>query len=454
MSCSSKQRRATKQPRKQRRASDHTGGDRSGGGSANRPGSPGVSGATCDCPLCRADARPAASQSRTDAEQFAAAELLLPDLIGQAWQRGWQPREVARQIARSVSPKRPACQLVALAIAREAAQFAAASGAGAGHPIDVRWTAQVASITRRLPTDPERAGWVARWAEVVGADTAIAVYAAVSRELTMLGPLLVLIAPPGSSAETVAQWSDLVGWAVDATDTTDPLLGKVRALLAKAEATDFVEEAESFTAKAHQLMVSHAIEEAAVRGRDAATSSADVGATRFSLPEPYARQHALLLSEVAESAGARCVLHPDWALATVVGSRPALAQVDTLFTSLMVQSQSAFNAVAVHADAGSRERSRGFRSSFLTAYARRIGHRLREQRDMACRAAPGDALPVLAADRVAVDERCETLFGGSLRPMSVSASDAFGWIAGSEAATRARLSSDELRTEPVRRLST
>ena len=42
------------------------------------------------------------------------------------------------------------------------------------------------------------------------------------------------------------------------------MLARIRALLAKAEATTFVEEADAFTAKAQELMARHAIDAAAV----------------------------------------------------------------------------------------------------------------------------------------------------------------------------------------------
>ena len=50
-------------------------------------------------------------------------------------------------------------------------------------------------------------------------------------------------------------------------DVDAGVLAKVRALLAKAESTTFEAEAEALTAKAHQLMVRHTIDEALVAGR-------------------------------------------------------------------------------------------------------------------------------------------------------------------------------------------
>lgn len=432
MSRNSKQRRDAKRRRDGRRPTP-------------RPSTPARGGdatAECDCPACRLAG--VASTPNVHDE----AEVVLVDVVRAAWRMGWQPAEVVRQIERMVTPVRPARQLIAMAIAADAE----ASSSG---DVDRRWAAQLGPIIDRAPADPLSPGWIRRWANIVGDDVAVTTIIAVSRELASLGPLLMLIPPPGVPNEDVAKWSDLVGWKVDAGSNVDadPLLTKVRALLAKAEATDFPEEAEAFTAKAHSLMVDHAIDEAAIRGRRGHVGGADVGATRFVLNEPYAKQHMLLMSKVAGASGCRCVYQSDWAMATVVGPRNQLGRVEVLYTSLMVQSQTAFNAEAQHTSAGSRPRSRGYRSSFLTAYAIRIGQRLSEQREAATAQAVSDALPVLAADKAAVADMFDQLFGDSTRSMSFSASDRAGWAAGDDAAERARLSSDQLRTESTRRLT-
>lgn len=439
MGRNSKQRRDAKKRRNERRSTGRAPGP-------GRRGDDEIDGSRsrvedCDCLACRSAAMP------TRAEDDATTEEVLIDLVRRGWRMGWQPAEIVRQIERAVSPVRPARHLVRMAIAVEARSHA-------GDTTDPRWAAQVAAIARRAATEPPEAGWMRRCRHEFGDDVATEVAVAVSRELASLGPLLMLIPPPGAPASDVAKWSDLIGWEVDtAAADADPLLTKVRALLAKAEATDFPEEAEAFTAKAHALMIDHAIDEAAVRGRAGEVRGVDVGATRLALNEPYAKQHLLLLSEVAGAAGARCIYHPAWAMATVVGARHELHRVEVMYTSLMVQAQAAFNAEAQQDRAGTHRRSRGFRSAFLTAYAVRIGKRLGEQRDTATAAASSDALPVLAADQAAVDAIFDKLFGGSTRSISFGASDRAGWWAGDHAAERARLTSDELRTEPTRRLT-
>lgn len=286
-----------------------------------------------------------------------------------------------------------------------------------------------------------------RLAETSVVDDPFQLMVEVYSQLVGLGPLLVLLPYPGISDAEVASWSDLVGWRPGEScgnGDRDPVLDKVRALLAKAEATEFAAEAEAFTAKANDLIIRHALDEAALRGRAGSLYTAEVGARRVLLVEPYAKQHGLLLAQVAAAADARCVLESDWAMATVVGPQRELAGIETLHTSLMVQAQAAFNEVVASASAGSRVRSRGYRSSFLTSFASRVGQRLQAQRTEATADAPGAALPVLAADRAAVAERFEKLFSGSIKSVSFGASDGAGWAAGASAADRARLGADQV----------
>lgn len=441
MSRNSKQRRASKERRDQRRGAQRRHADQTV--TSPTVGHVDVATPICDCTTCLLTRM--LSIRKVD---IAEAETLLQSLVAQAWRLGWQPSELVRQIERSVSPVRSGRQLITMAITAEFETQRRTTPT-----VDPRWRAQIGAIADRAPCEPAEPGWAGRWADMIGVRVAEQICGTVARQLAVLVPILMLMPPPGVSAADVAKWSDLIGWEVDATDDADPLLTKVRALLAKAEATEFSEEAEAFTSKAHALMVQHAIADAAVRGRAGSPSSSDVTARRFAVAEPYAKQHLLLLSNVAGAAGGRCVFSSTWATATVVASQRDLAHIEAMHTSLMLQSQTAFNAVSRQADVGSRQRSRGFRSSFLTAYARRIGQRLREQQDVGQQSAPSDALPVLAADRDAVNERYDALFGGSMRSMSFGASDAAGWDAGQNAADRARLSSDELSGHPRGRLS-
>ena len=229
------------------------------------------------------------------------------------------------------------------------------------------------------------------------------------------------------------------------------MLTTVRALLAQAESTTYEAEATAFTAKAQELMARHAIAVALVwerTGRDGTPVT-----IRLAIDEPYVEAKSLLLQVVADNSRCRAVWHVDYALSSVIGFSSDVAATETLFTSLLVQSQVAMQAEAAAAPPGSRVRSRSFRSSFLLAYAHRIGERLAEvngsiesEVDVA---SAGSLLPVLAARAGAVDDAVDELFGRLESSRVRGGADAVGWERGRSAADRARLALGDLdRVDP------
>jgi hypothetical protein len=86
----------------------------------------------------------------------------------------------------------------------------------------------------------------------------------------------------------------------DGPDDTDRLFARIRALLAKAEATEFAAEAEAFEAKAQQLMTRHGIDQAviAASGRHASES---IDARPLVVRPPHTVLRTALVAVVAES---------------------------------------------------------------------------------------------------------------------------------------------------------
>ena len=74
-------------------------------------------------------------------------------------------------------------------------------------------------------------------------------------------------------------------------------LDDVRALLAKAEASTFAEEAEAFSSKAQELMARYAIERAMLEGL---VGDGDPVTTEIRIPDPYASAKFALLSAVSQ----------------------------------------------------------------------------------------------------------------------------------------------------------
>ncbi|MGQ4516734.1 DUF2786 domain-containing protein [Streptomyces sp. DW26H14] len=207
------------------------------------------------------------------------------------------------------------------------------------------------------------------------------------------------------------------------------VLGRIRGLLAKAESTDFPDEAEALSAKAQQLMARHRVDEALLRG-DAAGGGP--GFRRIGVDRPYEGPKALLLDAVAAANGCEAVWSADFGFSTVVGHESDLEAVELLYTSLLVQADRAL------ADGPSRRRD--YRVSFLIAYAARVRERLTtaaEDEVAARRDSPG-LLPALAARDLAVTTATRRLFPATTTSR-LKGRDAEGWRRGESAADDARL---------------
>ncbi|MEW2547012.1 DUF2786 domain-containing protein [Streptomyces sp. NPDC047002] len=209
------------------------------------------------------------------------------------------------------------------------------------------------------------------------------------------------------------------------------VLGRVRALLAKAESTGFPEEAEALTAKAQQLMARYQVDAALLRPDGAGTGDGP-GFRRIGVDRPYEDAKALLLDAVAAANRCEAVWSADFGFSTVVGHESDLEAVELLYTSLLVQADLALTR--------GPSRRRDYRLSFLIAYASRIRRRLAtaaEDEVAARRESPG-LLPALAARDLAVRTATRRLF-----PHTTSARlkgrDAEGWREGESAADDARL---------------
>ncbi len=214
-------------------------------------------------------------------------------------------------------------------------------------------------------------------------------------------------------------------------------LGRVRALLAKAERTEFPEEADALTGKAQELISRYAIDSAVLADQRGPDLGAGVAARRLHLTDPFTGAKAQLLQAVAAANGCRVVLLRDLGIATVVGLPVDLELVDLLFTSLLLQATRAL------ADAGGPSTA-VFRRGFLIAYAARIGERLAAAGARAAADAAdqhgGSLVPVLRRRDTAVQERVSVLFPHLRRTRSRPV-DAAGWYAGRRAADGADLGS-------------
>jgi hypothetical protein len=193
---------------------------------------------------------------------------------------------------------------------------------------------------------------------------------------------------------------------------SDPILDKVRKLLAKAEdAACTPAEAEAFTAKAAQLIAKYGVDRAMLAETD--PTSDIVGDRVIDLPAPYAADKCSLLSGVAKTLRCRAVRR-DTRLSQrhsfaihLFGFASDLDRVELLFTSLLVQ--------ASHALAAQQpppwENIAAYRRSWLAGFTYAVVNRLRVAEESAVHDADsgtstGRSVALVLADRTGhVQER-------------------------------------------------
>ncbi|MFC4469078.1 DUF2786 domain-containing protein [Streptomyces xiangluensis] len=320
------------------------------------------------------------------------------EFIATAWRRGWQPADVVRIVRRELAEAH--VRLVSGLIV----------GAEARHeqPRGRRWAAQLEEL------DPGTVR-TERTDRFSYATAVLELY----RLLLRLPALEPLDDPTSKPTRKTPE---------------SRMLPRIRALLAKAEATGFPEEAEALTGKAQELMARHSIDEALLAAR---TPAADApGACRIGIDPPYETAKATLLDAVAAANRCRAVWNEALGFSTVVGFEPDLEAVELLHTSLLVQATAAMTKAEAAARASGRRRTKTFRQSFLAAYAHRIATRLTSATETQV---TEDLLPVLATREAAVTDRTDRLFPETTTTRLRGVNDAAGWTQGAEAADRAQV---------------
>ena len=360
---------------------------------------------------------------------------LVCDCLEGAWEGGWQPAELVRAVRRSRGD-RPA----GLAATAVAAQHVTIGVAPPGS-----WADQLKELGAVEPWWGKGRDWLGPWALRSGITWVEALRAAVEAlSVLVCLPVIQAVAPPPSKWATLQPASDRAGRVAEG------VLTKVRALLAKAESTNFEHEADALTAKAQELMSRHAIDEAVAWGGTVGQKEVP-SARRLPVDDPYAAAKSALLAVVATANGVRAVWHESFALMTLVGFEADLESVDLLFTSLVMQASKSVLAKGQIRDGRGRSRTRSFRQSFYVAFAQRIHERLEWAAHQAREGAEQDLgrslLPVLAGRRQEVDDAAERMFPHLSRVKRSSVTNPDGWRAGRVAAELATLGPVQTRLE-------
>ncbi|MFF9338897.1 DUF2786 domain-containing protein [Streptomyces sp. NPDC014773] len=362
-----------------------------------------------------------ALHSRDDRSLDTAASLLAADpgadaglarrgeeLVRTLWEHGWQPADLARTVRRELAEEH--LRLLGGLVRAETARYAT---------LPRRWRDQIDGLD-----DGAGAGPADRFSY---ATAVLELYRLLVRlpRLDAVGPVPGETLPPAAAGEP-------------------RMLTRIRALLAKAEATGYPEEAEALTAKAQELMARHSLDEAGLAA--GAPSPQTPGAIRIGVEPPYEQAKAILLDAVAGANHCRAVWNEAYGFSTVVGFEADLDPVELLYTSLLVQGTAAMTRAEAEQRKGGRKRTKSFRQSFLLAYANRLGARLEATSRRVAAEAP-TLLPVLASREVAVTARTDELFPETRATRVRAMWDEDGWNHGASAAESATLAPGRTRLD-------
>jgi len=227
----------------------------------------------------------------------------------------------------------------------------------------------------------------------------------------------------------------------------EPLLVKVRKLLAKAEATKNSHEADAFAAKAAALIAAHRIDAArlAAAGRTEALGIRSVVVGRGA----YVRARLALLAAVAGSHDCELVWvsSTEGAVAKLAGFMSDLDATVVLYESLHLQAASRMGAVRRATPAATQR----WRRAFLFGYAARVREILGEARRDVEEHTPtpsGTTLPDLPGRVAQVSEFAKTAFGRVVPASRPAAAVAGGWQRGHREASSADVGRARLAARP------
>jgi len=356
---------------------------------------------------------------------IAAADGQLIDAISSLWQKGWTPSDLITYLAFAHSQVE--LQLVRHAIATEHDLSAY------GDLISPLWHRQLQDVTTGAgPTRP-----VLRFIER-GGSIEDAVYVAML--LSALPPFAPVTEPPGKGVLGVVRAPNDDPLGQPTRDPDPGLLRRVRALLAKAESTEYAAEAEAFTEKAQELITLHSLHAMLA---DVGTEFHGPAAIRLATERPYAKEKFLLIGQVARANRCQAIGHQGFGLVTVIGFQVDLDAVDLLYTSLLVQATRAMHEYGKVTNERGESTTRSFRKSFLVGFASRIGERLKTAAANATEHIANDdngrLLPALASQDAAVERHTTQLFPNTTKARTSHATDRHGWSAGVAAANAADL---------------
>ena len=220
-------------------------------------------------------------------------------------------------------------------------------------------------------------------------------------------------------------------------------LDTIRKLLAKAEGASTPEEAQTYTAKAVELMARHGIDAALLGAADPGRD--EIGGLRIAMDDPYSAGKAAMLAATAHALRCRAVLHDavggKVAAVTVFGFASDRERVELLFTSLLLQATSQLVWLR---PTWPGESVAAYRRSWLHGFTGAVHRRLveaeaRAEREYRAPSSDGAGLALVLADRSDRVERAYAAEFGRLRAAPRASLSGSGFVEGAQAGRRADL---------------
>lgn len=204
-------------------------------------------------------------------------------------------------------------------------------------------------------------------------------------------------------------------------------LAQVRALLAKAEATPFAIEAETYTAKAVELMARHGLDEALVNAKRAVRETPT--SKRVEMDGSYTREKATLLGWILHAMRGKAVHHQARGgrrtlAVTLVGFASDIERAEMLYTSVLLQATSQMARITADEvdpyswDGPSKQTIAAYKRSWLVGFANEVHQRVKAAEEAAVQAsetaheaAAGTSTAMVLVDRKAqVEQAYEDMF--------------------------------------------
>ena len=238
-------------------------------------------------------------------------------------------------------------------------------------------------------------------------------------------------------------------------------LGKIRALLDKAESTDSPEEAEALTAKALEWMERYRIDEAMIADAAPRQDRGEIVQTRIPVGSgPYVNARIALASAIAQNHSVILLIETTYKGKFILlsGYEGDVLLTEMLYTSLLVQATSAMDSPEVRAQKPRGLHGTAFKRAFLLGFSELVGYRLQQASEAAAKGHEngGRSVALVLADRT--KDVQDYIFNryGKVRSARAAApaSSLSGLAAGHKAASTADIStSRKVATGGVKELS-